>query len=66
MQTIEIKETKLKSSRINQKRFKKEASKIFDLEVKSPKIRTYSYTYNNVKLAKSYLKDYREYLCNLN
>ena len=39
---------------------------IFDLEVKSPKIRTYSYTYNNVKLAKSYLKDYREYLCNLN
>jgi hypothetical protein len=34
MQTIEIKETKLKSSRINQKRFKKEASKIFDLEVK--------------------------------
>ena len=34
MQTIEIRETKLKSSRINQKRFKKEASKIFDLEVK--------------------------------
>jgi hypothetical protein len=34
MKTIEIKETKLKSSRINQERFTKEAGKIFDLEVK--------------------------------
>lgn len=38
---------------------------IFDLEVKSPKIRTYSYTYNNVKLAKSYFKIQKEYLENL-
>jgi hypothetical protein len=34
MKTIEIKETKLKSTRINQERFTKEAGKIFDLEVK--------------------------------
>ena len=34
MKTIEIKETKLKSTRINQERFTKEAAKIFDLEVK--------------------------------
>ena len=39
---------------------------IFDLEVKSPKIRTYSYAYNNVKLAKSYLEIQKEYLKNLN
>ena len=38
---------------------------IFDLEVKLPKIRTYSYTYNNVKLAKSYLQIQKEYLENL-
>ena len=39
---------------------------IFDVEVKLPKIRTYSYTYNHVCLAKYYLKNHREYLCNLN
>ena len=38
---------------------------IFDLEVRSPKIRTYSYTYNNVKLATSYFKIQKEYLENL-
>ena len=39
---------------------------IFDIEVKSPKIRTYSYTYNHVYLAKSYLEIQKEYLKNLN
>ena len=39
---------------------------IFDIEVKSPKIRTYSYTYNHVYLAKSYLEMQKEYLENLN
>ena len=35
---------------------------IFDVEVQSPKFRAYSYTYNHVYLAKSYLQIQKEYL----
>ena len=38
---------------------------IFDVEVQSPIFRAYSYTYNHVYLAKSYLEIRKEYLENL-
>ena len=38
---------------------------IFDIEVQSPIFRVYSYTYNHVYLAKSYLQIQKEYLENL-
>ena len=38
---------------------------IFDIEVQSPIFRAYSYTYNHVYLAKSYLEIQKEYLQNL-
>ena len=38
---------------------------IFDVEIKLPIYRTYSYTYNHVKLARAYLKDKKNYLENL-
>jgi len=38
---------------------------IFDVEVPSPILRAYSYTYNHVYLAKSYLEIQKEYLKNL-
>ena len=38
---------------------------IFDVEVQSPIFRAYSYTYNHVYLAKSYLEIQKEYLQNL-
>ena len=39
---------------------------IFNVEIKTPIYRTYSYTYNHINLARAYLKDQKKYLENLN